>query len=138
MSRPLLEGQIDDPLNSEIVKLRDNISELKVDLNLVTQERDAARSELDSIKKCAAEMMSRMFGAANLQWTGGDGAQVEAQTEQSNGRKAAVWEAWKQRLGGGKAKVIDALLLHGHMNTTQLAIATVLHRTTIPGVVAEL
>jgi DNA-binding transcriptional ArsR family regulator len=53
-------------------------------------------------------------------------------------RSSAVWESWKHRLGGGQAKAIDALLLHGEMNTTQLAIATGLHRTSIPKVISNL
>jgi hypothetical protein len=53
-------------------------------------------------------------------------------------RHAAVWESWKQKLGEGPAKVIDALLLHRAMNTQQLAIATGYHRTTVPAFVHKL
>jgi hypothetical protein len=34
----------------------------------------------------------------------------------------AVWDSWKQKLGGLTAKAIDVLLLHGPMNQTQLRI----------------
>ena len=50
---------------------------------------------------------------------------------------SAVWEAWKAKLGSA-GKVIDALLLHKEMNTQQLAIATGLHRTTIPALIYKL
>jgi hypothetical protein len=53
-------------------------------------------------------------------------------------RKAAVWDAWKQRLGGQCAKVIDALLLHSDMNSTQLAIAIGTRRQNIPSLIYKL
>jgi transcription initiation factor IIE alpha subunit len=55
-----------------------------------------------------------------------------------NARVTAVWESWKSRLGGGCAKVIDALLLHGEMNTQQLAIACGCNRNTIPNLILKL
>ena len=36
--------------------------------------------------------------------------------------KSAVWESWKQKLGGKAADAIDALRLHGEMTHTQLKI----------------
>ena len=37
-------------------------------------------------------------------------------------QKKAVWEDWKQKLGGLPAKAIEALLIHGEMNRAQLRI----------------
>lgn len=34
--------------------------------------------------------------------------------------KSAVWESWKQKLGGKVAQAIDVLALHGEMNAKQL------------------
>lgn len=34
--------------------------------------------------------------------------------------KSAVWESWKQKLGGKVAQAIDVLALHGEMNARQL------------------
>lgn len=56
----------------------------------------------------------------------------------STEREESVWESWKQRLGGQTAKVIDALLLHGEMNTTQIAIAIGTRRNNIPNLVFKL
>lgn len=53
-------------------------------------------------------------------------------------RNSAIWDSWKQKLGEGPAKIIDALLLHREMNTQQLAIATHYHRTTIPALIFKL
>lgn len=46
-------------------------------------------------------------------------------------RNAEVWEQWKRRLGGTTAKVIDALMVHGELDTSQLAIVTGLDKRTI-------
>ena len=53
-------------------------------------------------------------------------------------RTKAVWDSWKQKLGEGPAKIIDALLLHREMSTQQLAIATQYHRTSIPAMIFKL
>lgn len=38
-------------------------------------------------------------------------------------KHAAVWDSWKKRLGGGAvATIIDALMLHGSLTQTQMAI----------------
>lgn len=34
----------------------------------------------------------------------------------------AVWDSWKQKLGGKAAEAIDVLVLHGEMNAEQLRI----------------
>lgn len=36
---------------------------------------------------------------------------------------SAVWKAWKDRLGGQPAQLIDALLLHSELTSGQIAIA---------------
>lgn len=38
-------------------------------------------------------------------------------------KHAAVWESWKKRLGGGAVSaIIDALMVHGQLTNTQMAI----------------
>jgi hypothetical protein len=41
-----------------------------------------------------------------------------------NPQKAAVWDSWKQKMGGNSAaaRIIDALLLHSELTATQLSI----------------
>ena len=46
-------------------------------------------------------------------------------------RVKAVWDSWKQKLGGTVAKGIDALLLHGELDTAQLAIAAGVDKRTV-------
>jgi hypothetical protein len=50
----------------------------------------------------------------------------------------AVWENWKQKLGGLTAKAIDALLLHGAMNQTQLRIVLSCASRSVTNVVSAL
>jgi hypothetical protein len=53
-------------------------------------------------------------------------------------RKAAVWEAWKTKLPGIPAKMIDALLVHGALNQTQLRIHAQCARSSVPNAVMAL
>lgn len=53
-------------------------------------------------------------------------------------KNAAAWEQWKQRLGGATARAIDALMVHGEMNQTQLRIILGCATRTVTNVVAAL
>lgn len=53
-------------------------------------------------------------------------------------RKRVVWEAWKQRLPGIPSKMIDALLVHGALNRTQLRIHAGCARSSIPNAIGTL
>jgi hypothetical protein len=52
-------------------------------------------------------------------------------------RIAAIWASWKSRMGAA-APIIDALLVHGEMNTSQLAIAIQRSRKTVPALIFKL
>jgi hypothetical protein len=52
--------------------------------------------------------------------------------------KQAVWESWKQKLGGLTAKAIDVLSLHGPMNQTQLRIQLACASRSVTNIVAAL
>lgn len=49
-----------------------------------------------------------------------------------------AWEQWKRRLGGATARAIDALMVHGEMNQTQLRIILGCATRTVTNVVAAL
>lgn len=53
-------------------------------------------------------------------------------------RKRAVWEAWKMRMPGITARIIDALLLHGSLTQTQLRIHAQCARSSVPNAVMAL
>lgn len=53
-------------------------------------------------------------------------------------KMSAAWEQWKERLGGATARAIDALMVHGEMNQTQLRIILGCATRTVTNVVAAL
>jgi sugar-specific transcriptional regulator TrmB len=53
-------------------------------------------------------------------------------------RVSAVWESWKQKLGGQTAEAIDVLALHGEMNAEQLRIHLRCARTHVYNVISRL
>jgi len=53
-------------------------------------------------------------------------------------KNSAAWEQWKQRLGGATARAIDALMIHGEMNQTQLRIILGCATRTVTNVVTAL
>lgn len=67
----------------------------------------------------------------------GDSRDAEAPSSPpaQDARVRAVWESWKSKLGGTVAKGIDALLLHGELDTAQLAIAAGLDKRTVTNTV---
>lgn len=56
----------------------------------------------------------------------------------STPKNTAVWEDWKRKLGGHTAKAIDALLMHGQLNRTQIRIHLRCATGTVTNVVAAL
>lgn len=138
-SQPLLEGHTEAEdvtrLRRKCERLEATVESLESELAEARREAQMATKPLRNLKRQLEPFYTAMraiFGELDVISGGnGDGEQVAP-------RKKEVWESWKNRLGGGTAKVIDALLLHREMNTTQLAIATGLHRTTIPALIFKL
>ena len=58
-----------------------------------------------------------VFGQIEAMGVSGSGS-----TAASTTRNSAVWESWKQQLGGKTGAAIDVLLLHGEMSAQQLRI----------------
>jgi DNA-binding transcriptional ArsR family regulator len=132
VAQHLLEGAIDNrdeiilALQSEKQDLMRENARLSTEIARIRTENmraiRALRQQLEPLHRALKEV----FGEIDA--IGSDpGPQPSASP-----KNAAVWQAWKSRLGATASKVIDALLTHGELNTQQLAIATGLHRTTIP------
>lgn len=124
---------------SELSELRAANKELAAALRRANQDSAHARTEsaraLSALRKQLSPLYRALQGVfGELEAAGGD----DTFTDTANPRVSKVWEAWKSRVGSGPAKIIDALLLHGEMNTQQLSIATGRHRTTIPGDIHKL
>lgn len=102
----------------------------------------ADRAGEDSTRALAAlrKQLSPLYRALQAVFGELDAAGIGDTAPVGNGdpRVSAVWDSWKSRMGGSYAKVIDALLTHGELNTQQLSVVVGLHRTTIPALIHKL
>jgi hypothetical protein len=136
-SRPLLgagqsfEVDENDSLRRKVERLESEVADVRRQLREAKLKLSTANLPLLKIQK----LLGPWHDAINELYGEFDGVEFSSSPQNKN---SAVWESWKQKLGGGTAKVIDALLLHGEANTIQLSIATGLHRTTIPALIHKL
>lgn len=132
----LIEGAVvdEDPRDAEIRELAGQVRDLEAQLRDAQREIVQARRESGHALTALRRQLSPLYRALQAVFGELDAAGVDEAPAASgavNSRTSAVWESWKSKLGAA-GKLIDALLVHGEMNTQQLAIATGLHRTTIP------
>jgi phosphoribosylanthranilate isomerase len=128
MTQPLLPGPPDDAvrlrreiagLEQELQKARDEAAVAKQSAADAVHAIRALRQQLEPLYKS----LKMVFGEiSRVEAARVDGPQRTVDSRDPN--KQAVWDAWKSRLGGNAAKLIDALLTHHSMTSTQLAIAT--------------
>ena len=130
-----LSGDVDNR-DALIASLEFEVETLKSELAREKQAgREGARAVL-ALRKTLTPLyqsLQMVFGQMETVSAGID-APSSAAIEP---RVKAVWDNWKSKLGS-TAKIIDALLLHGEMNTQQLSVATGFHRTTIPAHIFKL
>ena len=137
-SKPLLlEGQVDED-RRELVSLRRELNLLRDEVADMRSAMMKFKSDLFATSKATVRLLSPLYKA--LQPVFGDMEPIADLTDAPAMpvAKSAVWDSWKSKLGASAAKVIDALLTHGELNTQQLAIAVGLHRTTIPAIIYKL
>lgn len=135
----LLEGQVDErdqlieSMQDEIEQLRSDLLVARAEASRATQQASRAVAKLRNILSPLYGGLRELFG--EMESFGGD---EPASAPVADSRTKAVWDNWKQKMPGNPAKIIDALLLHGEMNTQQIAIAIGLHRTSIPKLIYQL
>jgi hypothetical protein len=140
----LLEGTVetDDPRDDRIAALEDEVRDLKNELKHALAETAQAKRESSRALAALRRQLSPLYRALQEVFGELDAAGIEdagsSGSAAANPRTSAVWESWKSRMPGGPAKIIDALLLHSEMNTQQLAIATGVHRNSIPAMIYKL
>lgn len=151
MTMRLLEGTVEP---DDTAAIRKEMADLRSEVATVTLELHKERQKTVQMTRGVAELrrqLTPLYRALQalfmeLDTTGVEdtppaaGANYGTSTGPlpSDARVKAVWDSWKSRLGDGCAKVIDALQLHGPMNTQQLAVVTGYHRTTIPTYIYKL
>lgn len=130
--QPLLVGEYMPADNhAELIeenrRLKIQVRQLDEALRLERLKEEAAAAgvrELRKILKPLHKALAAVFGEIDAMQLGDEAT--------ASPRSSAVWDSWKSRLPGAPAKIIDALLLHGSMNQTQIAIATGLSRSNMP------
>lgn len=143
----LLEGIVDTAQSDqqeELRELRAEVIRLKGEINKGWELITVAQSENDQLKRVIAKLRRQLsplyqalqlvFGeietiplGADPQETPGAGPSASASPQAS-----AVWDHWRQKLGKNCSRIIDALLAHGSLNTTQLAMVTGIDRSNVP------
>jgi len=154
MTPRLLEGTVDDDGAAdlrEVAAERDRDFEaLRRQLRDAQGEAIAARAQAATAVLALGELRRQLgplyhalrmvFGELDQfpETAAATAATAAAAATAMDARTKAVWEAWKSRLGGQTAQVIDALMLHGEMGTQQIAIAVGCHRNTVPNLIYKL
>lgn len=116
--QPLLAGEINPP-EDRFERLQDEMDDLRQQFAVARNEikRDAVVALLGLLTSAMREMASGKYDLASIQ--------TAAQTPATNSR----WDAIKQRNPGRISEAIDVLLVHGAMNTSQLAAAMKMDRS---------
>jgi uncharacterized protein YlxW (UPF0749 family) len=111
--------------SDEIAELREENRTLRSQLRVAEAAAAKARSEAEAAQSLAAlrKQLNPLYRALQGVFGELDAIGVDDAAPQSNSRTAAVWEAWKSKIGGQPAQLIDAFLLHGEMTSGQIAIA---------------
>lgn len=117
-----------------IASLEEENRDLKEQVNLARQELELQRNEssraVAELRKILLPLhlgLKLIFGEMDA-IAPDQGGYSNAST---NDKKSAVWESWKQKLGGAAATLIQALLDHGQMNAAQLRVAMKCHINTV-------
>lgn len=135
----LLEGAIEQDEYPAEDAQRDEIRELRAELSRA--RADAAKSKHEATHALSAlrKQLNPLYRALQAVYGEMDAIGVEegAATAPTS-RMSAVWENWKSKMPGRPAQIIDALMLHGAMNSTQIAIAIGIHRNNVPQLIFRL
>ena len=132
-----LQGEVVDENEQRIAELEDELNVLRAQLTQSQRASDRAVGELRRQLLPLYNALRAVFGEIDV-LVGEAPHQGSNMASPVDSRTAQVWTMWKSRLGGNTAKVIDALLLSGDLNTQQLAIATGMNRNTIPNLIMKL
>ena len=144
MSQPLLEGHFVEP-EEEVSKLKQRIRKLEMDLQTAIESRHEAVRQLDAWRKPVNNLRNALSPLyKSLRHLFGEMEEIPddapvASVSVSSPRASAIWDSWKQKLGGKQAEFIQALLEHGHpMTSEQLRVTTHTGRSTVPQIIYKL
>lgn len=139
MSQPLLGEYVDNTAKEDLISdLRDEVETLRVELVAANaRARQAESSAARSVSRLRQVLTPLYSGMCEL-FGEMDKVAPAAEVSAATPRASAVWEAWKSKMPGKPAAAIDALLLHGEMNSQAIAVAIGMHRNNVPKVMHRL
>lgn len=116
-SRPLLEAHLEEetevPTSPEIRELKKTVSRLEREVaNLKQAAADSAQKAVESLLR---KLFSSLHQATSV---------LVGEAEVTSNSESDFWQSQKQKLGGKKAEVIQALQEYGEMSVPQLRMAT--------------
>lgn len=126
-----------DTRDDQIAALRAEVRDLRGQLANAQADVEDAKREAAHALSALRKQLSPLYRALQAVFGELDAAGVREDVSSSGGpagidsRVASVWAAWKEKLPGAPARIIDALLVHGDLNTTQLAIAAKMDKRTV-------
>ncbi len=128
---PTPQSQLES-LQRELYQRNRENADLREELRQERQKTLAVESGVLELR----EILSPLYKALRMVFGEIEGMAVRDTS--SPAKNSAAWEQWKQRLGGATARAIDALMVHGEMNQTQLRIILGCATRTVTNVVAAL
>jgi len=140
----LLDGLTEQPEPDASRDLRDKIDELESRLNDAREEArkwhekyEQAYMALARLRRTLGGLYSALQGVfGDLAIVSNDGVGEPASVPQTvpvqDDRTKTVWDQWKMKLGKNCARIIDALLIHGSLTSTQISVVTGIHVSNVP------
>lgn len=132
--RVFADDEADNEMREQIADLQRQLRDARNETAQARRESNRAMGELRRQLGPLYKALQMVFG--ELDAAGAD--EAPAASGSANPRTSAVWENWKSRLPGRPAQIIDALLLHGELNTTQIGVAVGMSRNNVPAVIFKL
>jgi hypothetical protein len=130
-----------DEKDQQIESLRTEVRQLKRALGDAQVEAERAREDANRALSMLRRQLGPLYRALQAVFGELDAAGVadvpnaapalNGAAPAADTRLQSVWASWKTKLGGTVAKGIDALLLHGELDTQQLAIAAGVDKRTV-------
>lgn len=125
---PVIDIEQPDDRDAKIRRLESELRAADLKTQQAQNDLETARAAIHTLRQQLSPLhraLKAVFGEIEMaigdepeRAEGSTGSQPPA----ANDRIAAVWQEWKQKLGGAAAKIITALLSHESADTTQLMI----------------
>lgn len=131
----------DDERDADLAALRDQIGRLQAELRTARAETAAAKRQAEQALSALRKQLSPLYRALQSVFGELDAAGVEdtpVGTSAVSSRIDTIWASWKSKFPGKPSMIIDALMVHGQMSISQIAIAIRSDRRNVPPMLSKL